>query len=239
MSDKVDIRISISLDPGTWREMEGYNDETAKFDGGVVSAINDAWVTLGKVHEARKHAEGNPAWTPEQRILIVGKEAEKQKLRILQRIDRADQTVAANIAHTEAQLMEPLIEKAGLGSVNREVRAHVKGLKDRSEREKFMRAALDRDDEATLAAVVGAQPFLSGLDPLDRDYYLRLYHEKKRPDLVRRLDLMNRIRDRLGSIGSIIHTEFAEAIGAKPGIVGALNAANERALEALKIEPTV
>lgn len=238
MSDKVDTRVSLSLDPETWRSVAGYTDETAPFDGGVISTINDAFVTLGKVHEARQRAEENLAWTPEQRILIVGKEAEKHKTRLLQRIDRADRDLTANIAHTEAQLMEPLTEKAGLGTLNTEVRAYVRGLETRGEREKFMRAALDTDDEATLTATLGGLPYLSGLTPEDRDHYLRLYHQKKRPDLMRRLDLMKRLQERLGGIAPVVHKQFERAIGAKPGVVTALKGQEDRALAALKIEPT-
>ena len=101
-----------------------------------------------------------------------------------------------------------------------------------------MREALERDDDATLTAVLGAQSFLSGLTELVRDHYLREYHTKKRPDLVRRLDVMNRFRERLDRIGPIIHAQFEKAVGARPGVVSALNRANEQALAALKIEPT-
>lgn len=238
MPDTIDTRVSLSVDPETWKSIEGYTDETAPFDGGVISAMNDAYVTLAKVHDARQRAEENPAWTPENRVLIVGKEAEKQKLRLLQKIDRADRDLAATIAHTEAQLMQPLTEKATLGTVNREIREHVKAM-DRSEREKFMRKTLGENDADTLGAILGVQPFLSGLTSVDRDYWLRLYHEKRNPHLVRRLDLMKRFRERIGDVGPIIHKQFEIAIGAKPGVVDALNAANERALAALKIEPTV
>lgn len=238
MSEKIDTRVSPSLDPETWKSIDGYTDETARFDGGVISAMNDAYVTLGKVHDARRLADSNAAWNEHQKVLIVGKEAEKQKLRVLRKIDLAHRDLAATIAHTEAQLMQPLTEQAGLGSLNGEVRAFVRAL-NRSEREKFMRAALDADDEATLTAVLGAMPYLSGLDPLDREYYLGLYHGKRNPQLVRRLDLMKRFRERLETIGPIVHKQFENAVGAKPGVVGALDAANERALAALKIEPTV
>ena len=237
MSDNLDVRVSPSVDPETYRNIEGYTDETAPFVGGVVNAMNDAYVTIGKLHDARKLADSNGAWTEEQKVLNVGREAEKQKLRVLKRFDLADRDLNATIAHSEAQLMEPLTERAGLGTLNGEVRAFVRGL-DRSEREAFMRDALERDDVPTLEAVLGGQHFLSGLTPLDREHFLRLYHEKKRPDLVRRLDVMKRFRDRLDGIGPIIHEQVTRAVGAKPGVVAHLDRANEEALAALKLEPT-
>ncbi|MDF7774045.1 hypothetical protein P1X14_02200 [Sphingomonas sp. AOB5] len=237
MPDKIDTRVSPALDPETYRAIEGY-EENAQFVGGVVNAMNDAYVTLGKVHDARRLADSNGAFTEEQRILHVGQVAEEHKLRILKRLDLAERDLAATIAHTEEQLMRPLTEQAGLGSLNGEVRAFARGL-DRSEREAFMNATLEGDDEPTLTAILGAQSFLSGLTPLDHDHYLRLYHQKRRPDLVRRLDVMQRFRDRLDRIAPIVHEQFAKPVGAKPGIVAALSKANEQALAALKIEPTV
>lgn len=87
--------------------------------------------------------------------------------------------------------------------------------------------------------MLGAQPYLSGLTPLDRDHYLRVYHTKKRPDLVRRLDVMYRFRDRLGDIAPIIHAEFQKAVGAHPNIVADLARADAQAKAALAAEPTV
>lgn len=236
MPDDIDVRVSPSLDPETFRSIEGHTEETAPFVGGVVNAMNDAYVTVGKLHDARRLADSNGAWTPENRIIIVGKEAEKQKLRILKRLDLAGRDLAATIAHTESELSKPLTERAGLGSLNGEVRGFVRGLKS-GEREAFMNGALERDDGPTLEAILGAQPFLSGLTPLDHEHYLRLYHTKKNPHLVRRLDVMHRFRDRLDRIGPIVHEQISKAVGAKPSVVGALNVANEQALAALNIEP--
>lgn len=237
MSDDIDTRVSLSLDPGTWMGIEGYGDDTAKFVGSVVNAINDAHHALGKLHTARQLWTSNPAVTSENAIIIVGREGDKHKQRVLRRLDLASQDLEANISHTTAQLMEPLTERAGMGSLNTETRAHVKSL-GRGEREEFMQAALDSDDDATLTAILGGQHFLSGMSSLDRDHYLRKYHEKRRPDLVHRLDVMRRFRDRLDGIGPIIHKEFEKATGATPGVFAHLSRANDEAVAALNIQPT-
>ena len=237
MADNVDTRVSPALDPETYRLIDGYDDETAQFVGCVVNAVNDAWVTLGKLHDARRLADSNGAWTEDQKVLNVAREADKQKLRILKKIDLADRDLAANIRHAEDQLMQPLTERAGLGTVNGEVRSFVRGLKP-NEREAFMREALERDDEPTLTAVLGAQPFLSGLTPLDREHHLRQYHSKKRPDLVRRLDVMRRFADMLGRSAPVLHAQFEKAVGARPAAVRAIREADEQAQAALRIEPT-
>ena len=46
-----------------------------------------------------------------------------------------------------------------------EVRSHVKAVKKPDERMKFVAQAIDQGDLPTVAAVIHAQPFLSGLDP--------------------------------------------------------------------------
>lgn len=236
MPEEIDTRVSPALDPETYRSIDGYEDH-AQFVGGVVNAMTDAYHVLGRLHDARDLWASNPAVTKEGAVVIVAKEGDKQKLRLLKRLDLASADLEANIRHTDNQLMEPLTERAGLGTLNGEVRAHVKALK-RGEREAFMREALERDDVPTLEAILGGQAFLSGLTQLDQDHYLRLYHQKKRPDLVRRLDVMKLFRDRLGGIGPIVHAQFAKAIGAEPGVAAHLQRANEQALAALNIQPT-
>src|SRR5690554_2170828 len=118
MPAPVDTRVSPALDPETFRAIKGYSDDTAPFVGHVINAFNDAYVTVGKIWDARRLADSNGAWTEEQKILNVGRTSEEQKLRILKKIDLAERDLTANMAHTEDQLMQPLTEKAGLGSLN-------------------------------------------------------------------------------------------------------------------------
>ena len=238
MPDNIDSRVSPALDPETYRAVEGYNDETRPFVDSVVNAFNDIYQVLGKIHDARVLAEKNPAWTPENRILIVSKESAKQKERVMARLAGAERDLRANIEHTDKLLSEPLTEKAGLGSLNGEVRSFARTL-DRPKREAFMREAMENDDEATLTAVLGAQSFLSGLTPVDHAHYLRAYHTKRNPHLVKRLDLMQRFLDMIERNGPVVHAQFEKAVGAKPKAAEAIRAANDRAMAALKIEPTV
>lgn len=237
MSDNIDTRVSPALDPEVIRLMDGFTDEDAQFVGGVVNAFNDAYQTLSKLNDARELWQSNPAVTKEAAVVIVKKEADKHQQRVLQRFDLADRDLAANIEHTETELSRPLAEKASLGPINTEVRAFVRGMK-RSEREAFMREKLEQGDDQSLAAILGAPHYLSGLTQVDGEHYTRTYHERKRPDLVRRLDLMRRVSDRLHASRPILFAQFAKAIGADAGAAAHLQRANEQALAALNIEPT-
>lgn len=236
MTVPIDFRVSPALDPESYK-VDGYDEDTAPFVGCIVNAMNDAYITVGKVMDARAAADGNGAWNEDQKVLIVGKEADKQKERVLKRLSLAERDLRASISQTEKLLSEPLTEKAGLGSLNGEVRAFVRGL-DRSEREAFMREALDANDKKTLTALLGAQHFLSGLTAVDQEHYLRLYHERQQPQLVRRLDVMQRVLSKFERNIQNVHTQFDKAVGASPTVVSRLNKANEQALAALKIQPT-
>ncbi|WP_126175022.1 hypothetical protein [Tsuneonella rigui] len=100
----IDTRVSPSLDAERFRLMDGYNDDTRQFVDGVINAFNDIYTTVSAVHDPRANAEANPAWTPENRVLIVSKAAEAQKNRSLTRLANAERDLRANIAHTEEQL---------------------------------------------------------------------------------------------------------------------------------------
>ena len=232
MPDNIDTRVSPALDPETYRAVEGYNDDTRIFVDCVVNAFSDIYQTVGKAHDARARAESNPAWTPENRVIIVSKEVEEAKQRSLRRLANAERDLRANIAHTEGELSRPLTERAGMGSLNGEVRNYARAL-DRKGRSAFMSEALERDDDATLTAILGAQPFLSGLTRVDHQHYTRLYHEKRNPVLVRRLDVMNRFLEMVERNGPIVQLQFDKAVGAKPSVVAALNQLDGQAKAAL------
>lgn len=237
MPETIDTRVSLSLDPETYRSIEGYNDETRGFVDHVINAFNDAHVTVGKLWDAREAANATPGWTEELRILNVQRVAEKHRTRVLKRFDLAHRDLLANISHTEGELSRPLTERAGMGSLNGEVRAYVRAL-DRPKRTAFMAEALERDDGPTLEAVLGAQPFLSGLTQVDHEHFTRMYHEKKNPHLVRRLDVMHRFREKLDRIAPILREQFDKPVGVKPNVAGQIRAAHDRAEAALNIEPT-
>lgn len=239
MPDNIDARVSPALDPERLRLMDGYNDETRMFVDGVVNAYNDIYHVLGKLHDARVLAEGNGAMTPDARVLAVSRAAERERGRVMTRLANAERDLRANIAHTEELLTEPLTERASRGTLNTEVRAHVAKLQ-RGEREKFMNDAFEANDEATLEAVLGGPHFLSGFTKIDHEHYVRTYHERRNPNLVKRLDLMNRFLGEIEKSPPILRTQFEKAVGAKAKVAEAIRLADNRATEALKpMQPTV
>ena len=117
------------------------------------------------------------------------------------------------------------------------MRQHCRGLTP-DKRAKLLSEAFDGDDTDTLQAVLGAQPFLSGMSAPEQAHYLRRFHEKQSPALVVRLAVMRAAYDKIGRDGTRVMVEVAKAVGAAPQKVRAIDDANERALAALRIEPT-
>lgn len=240
MPDNVDTRVSPALDPETYRSIEGVNDSTRGYVDDVFALFQDIYLTLGKLGDARKLADSNDAWNESQKLLIVGTEASKQKDRLAKRLDRTSRDLDSRIASTESELLKPVQQGAAAGPLAVEVRNHCKSL-DNAQRSKLIREALETNDEPTLMAVLGAPPFLSGLTELDRKDYLHRYHSKKNPQLVTRLDLMKRVRDTMdqtGANGAVFHKAFERIVKSPPSVVSAIARANQRAVDALKIEPS-
>lgn len=238
MTTPVDIRISPALDPETYRSVEGYDDSNRGYVDDVISVFDDTYHTLGKLHEARRQAEKNPAWTPANRVLILSKEALKQKERLAKRLDRAVGDLGRRIEHIEGELARPL-EARALGTLNAEIRSHSKSL-SRDDREKLIQDAMREDDDTTLASILAAPPYLSGLTSVDQSHYLGVYHARKNPALVARLNLMRRVQDTMnatGANGGVFHTAFEKVVGAKPSEVRAIEQADAAARAALNVEP--
>lgn len=236
---RINTAISPALDPGTYLAVEGVNDSTRAYIDDVVSLMVDIYGTLDKLANARKLADSNPSWNDEQKILIVGAEATKQKDRLARRLDRTVRDLDGRIQHVQQELVRP-VQQAAAGPLAAEVRSHFKML-DRSERTKLLNEAFAAEDEATLQAVLGSQPFLSGLTREDQVHYLHRYHSKRQPQLVERLELMVRVRDLMntsGANGSAFHRSFERVVRAKPGVVNAIAQADAKARAALNIEPT-
>lgn len=236
MPEQVDERVTLSFHPKTFTALDGYNEDSAKFIGDAVSAFNDAYRTIAKVHDATEHGARNPAWTPEQRILAVSKVADKEQERLLRKMDAALANTTKAADHIERELSVPVTSKATL-NVAQEIRSHAKSLDGKQM--DFLRERIMAGDELTVSALLGAPSYLSGLTDDAQAVFTRMWHEQQSPALVARLTLLRATAAKIESDGPLVMLEMQKAVGAKAGTVRSIDAANERALAALKIEPTV
>jgi hypothetical protein len=236
MSEQIDHRVTQALHTESLTVLDGYNEDSVKLIGDAVSAFWDAYVTIGKVHTAKEAAERDPTMTPEQRVLLVSKEADKQQARLLRKMDTALAYTTKAADHLERELSLPVTSKASL-NVAQEIRAHAKSLDGKQA--DFLRERIMAGDELTVSALLGAPSYLSGMTDDAQAVFTRMWHEQQNPTQAARLKLLRATADKIERHGPLVMLEMQKAVGAKPGDVRNIDAAHNATLAALKIEPTV
>ncbi|CUA82480.1 hypothetical protein Ga0061063_1296 [Gulbenkiania indica] len=235
MPTPVDIRITPSLHADTLKEVDGYDEElTAPILAPALEALDDAYLTLGKLHDARDAAKKNQAWTEGQQVLAVSDAAWKQQQRLAKKLDTVRVTLEKQIAHFEGELSQPLESRAAV-TISGEVRKFVKDMPT-EKRHEFLRQAIEDGDHVTISAVCGAPPYLSGLDANFQKTYTRMWHERTSPDLAQKLKAVRGAKAVIEQRGALIFKEVEKAMGAPWTRVQALREGNDKALAALKFD---
>jgi hypothetical protein len=233
--ENLDIRVTPSLHESAISQLEGYSEETAPYLSPVKEVFSDAYITIGKLHTAREQASKNQAWTEDQRILLISKEADKQQERLCKKFDQIHATLTKQADFLNQQLTQPLKEKAGVGSLNSEVRNHAKALTHES-RVKLVEDAFEANDTDTLHALLGAQHFLSGLMPEEHAFYTRQLHERQNPAIVQRLTVTRGALKIVQDRAPLLFGQVEKAIGAPRHRVQSIAQRNSAALKALNFD---
>ena len=231
---EVNTSVSPSLHPGVISALAG-DEDTADSVADVRGAFETAYAGLTAVHAARQAARENPTLTEAAAILLVADYADKTQKKITMRLDAAHARLKAAITEGERQLSQPL-EGAAAGGFTAEIRAYVKGLKH-EDRTAFMNEAVRVGDTKTLAAVIGAPSYLSGLSTAERDVFTRSHHERVNPTLAKRLAVMKAAQSLIHERGGLVFDEIDKAIDAKPARVASLRAARDKATAAYTFTP--
>lgn len=103
MPTPIDARVTPSLHSENVRQLDGYSDDSAPYLGPVMETLDDAYLTLGKIHDARDHASRNQAWTPEQAVIAVSDAAYKQQQRLLSKFDKLSKTLDQQIKSMDSR----------------------------------------------------------------------------------------------------------------------------------------
>jgi hypothetical protein len=236
MSEQIDHRVTQAFHTKSFTVLDGYNEDSVKLIGDAVSVFWDAYVTIGKVHTANEVAGRDPTKTPEQRILLVSKEAAKQQERLLRKMDTALAYTTKAADHIERELSVPLTSKAAL-NVAQEIRAHAKSLDGKQA--DFLRERIMAGDELTVSALLGAPSYLSGMTDDAQAVFTRMWHEQQNPTQASRLKLLRATADKIQSHGPLVMLEMQKAVGADSATARSIDAAHNATVAALKIEPTV
>lgn len=211
MADDIDTRITPTLHPDSVTQIDGYDDDTAPVLAPTMTAFSNAYEGIRAVYAAREAANRNPAWTEEARIIQVDAFAHKHIEKITRTFDATRTNLVKGIAALEQQLSQPLESKAA-ASIAAEIRVHVKNLTT-EKRHEFIQHALDGGDHITVSAVLGAPPYLSGLDGQFQQVYTRRWHERTSPDATKRLRAMQGAKAMIEERAGLVFTAMEKAVG--------------------------
>ncbi|PBN43478.1 hypothetical protein [Sphingobium sp. D43FB] len=227
MSDNIDTRVTPSFHPDTVRAIDAYDDDTASVLAGTEAAFTEAYIGVGRVHDAREAAKTNPTWNEAQQVIQTADFADKLTLQLAKRFDSASAGLTRVIEGLERDLSQP-IEGRGVGAMSAEIRAYVKGLPE-GQQMGFIRNAIEAGDERTVGAVLGGVPYLSGITPEMQNVLIRLHHEKTNPRAAKQLRAAKAGLELLGERAGLLFGQMEQAVGAKQAKVQKLRAAKAAA----------
>lgn len=221
---------SLSLDPGNVKAIEGFDDHSGYVQC-AVQAFSTIHAALKRLSDARAQVAKDTSKTEANQILCVATEASKLQDTATRAFDSARKTLTDAIAHTDALLSKPLTTAAD-NSISAEVRKYVRELPD-DKRVPFMNDTMKRGDIATLAAILGAQPFLSGLTHEMKEHFTRQLHERQQPEVSARLKVMRAALNLIEQRSGLIFTEVEKALGARWDVVQQLRKTQSESAAAL------
>lgn len=204
--------VTPALHPAVIEELPGYEDHKGYVQG-ITEAFSVAYEGIADLHKARAAVARNPTMNEAAQLLMVAKEATKRMDAMTRKFDSATANLSKAIDAIEGDLTRPLATSAAAGPIPTEIRAYVHSL-DNDKRSAFLNEAMANKDEQTLAAVLGAPSYLSGITEADKAYRVRRYHEQTKPELAQRLDLMKRAREMAHNRAGLIYMQIEKAMGA-------------------------
>jgi hypothetical protein len=157
--------------------------------------------------------------------------ASKQRDRILGAFDKAQQNLSSAADALDKSLSQPL-ESVTHTALCQEIRAHCKSLKP-AERVAFVAEALQRGDMQILNATLGSPAYLWGGHEEQKANWLRLYHEQRNPQAVKRLAAYRKAIELLETKAVLIVDQLAKAMGGKWSDVMRLRGQTEASDKAL------
>jgi len=214
MSDEVDIRLSLGLDPDAAMEtIADYDDDTASYVGPAKSAFTEAYNAIRAIHDCKAAVAEDPTLNEAGQLLKVDDYAQKRMIaKVYPLWDAASFSLNAKVEAWEKEMTKEVVSQASQ-MISGEIRAHFKSLKNDGERHAAFRQAMELGDQVTASAVLGAPAMLSGFDEEMKSILLREYHERFNPGLAKRLRAVTAARDLIDGRMGVLKKEVAKAVG--------------------------
>jgi hypothetical protein len=201
---------SPSIDPRNIEAIDGYAEL-----GGNLKKARDAFALahakLEELYNLRRQYAESTTDTEDKKLLRIASAAERVMADFSKAFDDA-RTVLLKEVDTLDRSLTAALEQQALGSLNAEIRAHVKSLST-EDRGRLISQATTGKNLKVLTSVLGAPGFLSGISDEEHAHYTRRYRESTAPDSVRRLAASRKAVELLESRGGIALKQVEEAMG--------------------------
>ena len=207
----VDTRISAALHPGVVTKIDGYGDDTKDTLADTMTAFSVAYEGVRAVWDARGKVEMDTSKTADARLLQLDTFAKKKLDAITRRFDATRDRLVKGIGFLEGELAQPLTEKAA-SAMGAEIRAHVKALTT-AERGAFIERAMSDGDEETVAALLGAKPYLSGMTPEMQVAHTRHWNTLRQPEKAKRLHVLQQAKAMIERDAGKVFKAMEDAVG--------------------------
>lgn len=201
-----------------YAELEGWGV------GLAVEALKSMQGVVSNLLTARETYKSDPTLTEAAQVLAVDDLHNKLMPAATKRLDAANATVTKAIEAQEAELRKGFTSSSPFAA---EIRAHAKAL-SAGDRIKFINEATAAGDMTTLAAVLGAPPYLSGLDAKMAATLTELANKARFPQTAKRLALLRGAQVKLEAAGSVAVGSYEAILGVRDATVRKLRAQREK-----------
>ncbi|MEJ0006622.1 MAG: hypothetical protein WDM77_09755 [Steroidobacteraceae bacterium] len=177
---------------------------------GATDAIGAAQTALTQIDEGFAVLQRDTGKTPQQKLSVLAASAERAYDRVFAAIGTSIQNIYKGVDLLEADLSKPF-EAKGANSVSAEIRIQLRAMPLNERNEVVIKALADGDD-AILSAVLGVHPLASGVDAVRHKIWQRQLAEKRAPQTVQRIAVMQKAADALGRAQQALTQEFEMAM---------------------------
>ncbi|MEQ1685761.1 MAG: hypothetical protein ABL916_19110 [Burkholderiaceae bacterium] len=215
---------NMAFDPANVTAHELFEELEGWGVGLAVDALKGAQDVVKNVIEAREIYQTDPTLTQAAQLLAVDDLHNKLMPVVLKRIDTAHATITRAIEAQEAELRKGFTSTSQFAA---EIRAHCKSL-PLGERMKLISTATTDGDMTTLAAVLGAPSYLSGLDAKMAEALTERANAVRSPLTTKRLALLRNAQTKLEAAGSIAIGNYEAMIGSRHTTVSRLRVQRDK-----------
>lgn len=208
----VNVKNTISLHPNNIEAIAGLNVDTEHYVAGVKKALETAYNGNEAILKAKAALELDPSQTKEAKMLKLYEFAFKKQQAAAQQFDTNLAHLTSRIKELENTVNRPLLQQAGAGVINEEIRRHLKSLPD-DKRNGFLIDAMAKGDDLTLTAILGAPAYLSGLTPEIHNHHREAYVSRKFPNETTELAISKKALALLEDRSGLLFSSTEKAMG--------------------------